>query len=195
MTVLVFLVILCPVSFSYASIVFASAALSGLFLGSSDLFLIFPGDFLRFFRSLPWAFQVFSSHVVLFRELLHLYLALLRCRDDFFRLDSSPACSFARQGLFFPSGVIPSLLFCSAGMISFARIHPQPALFLHKDDFDQANASLQAESFRYGCNLHCKCIAPTKCIPANHPSGNVPLRKRAPPGAPKKSRKQKMLPG
>ena len=98
MTVLVFLVILCPVSFSYASIVFASAALSGLFLGFSGLFLIFPGDFLGFFRSLFWAFQVFSSHVVLFRELLHLYLALLRCRDDFFRPDSSQACSFLPQG-------------------------------------------------------------------------------------------------
>ena len=98
MTVLVFLVILCPVSFSYASIVFASAVLSGLFLDSSDLFLLFPGDFLGFFRSLFWAFQVFSSHVVLFRELLHLYLALLRCRDDFFRPVSSPACSFVLQG-------------------------------------------------------------------------------------------------
>ena len=110
MTVLVFLVILCPVSFSYASIVFASAVLSGLFLGSPDLFLIFPGIF--------WAFQVFSSHAGLFRELLHLYLALLRCRDEFL---------LAR--------FIPSLLFSSTEIISTARIHPQLALFFHRDDF------------------------------------------------------------
>ena len=124
MTVLVFLVILCPVSFSYASIVFASAALSGLFLGFSGLFLIFPGDFLGFFRSLSWAFQVFSSHVVLFRELLHLYLALLRCRDEFL---------LAR--------FIPSLLFSSTGMISSARIHPQLAFFFRRDDFFRSDSS------------------------------------------------------
>ena len=158
MTVLVFLVILCPVSFSYASIVFASAALSGLFPDSSDLFLIFPGDFLGFFRSLSWAFQVFSSHVLLFRELLHLYLALFFCRDDFDRSDSSPTCSFSPQGLFRPPRFIPSLLFfstrmisigrihpnllfCSAGMISSARIHPQLALFLHKDYFFRPDSS------------------------------------------------------
>ena len=116
MTVLVFLVILCPVSFSYASIVFASAALSGLFLGSPDLFLIFPGIF--------WAFQVFSSHAGLFRELLHLYLALLRCRDEFL---------LAR--------FIPSLLFSSTEIISTARIHPQLALFFHRDDFFRSDSS------------------------------------------------------
>ena len=141
MTVLVFLVILCPVSFSHASIVFASAALSGLFPDSSDLFLIFPGDFLGFFRSLSWAFQVFSSHVVLFRELLHLNLAFLRCRDDFFRPDSSPACSFLPQGLSRPPGFIPSLLFSSTGMIPTARFHPQLALFFHRDYLDRPFSS------------------------------------------------------
>ena len=170
----------------------------------SDLFRGFSGIF-------QISFLGFSGHVVLFRELLHLYLALLRCRDDFFRPDSSPACSFARQGLFFPSGVIPSLLFCSAGiifsarihpqlalfstrMISIGQIHPQLALFFRRDDFDQANASLQAESFRYGCistanaspqpNASLQTIPPETCL-----SGNVPLR------AHQKNPGSKMLPG
>jgi len=48
-----------------------------------------------FYQVLSWAF---SSHAGLFRELLHLYLALFFRRDDFFRSVSSPACSFSPQG-------------------------------------------------------------------------------------------------
>ena len=123
----------------------------GLFRSFSDLFRGFSGIF-------QISFLGFSGHVVLFRELLHLYLALLRCRDDFFRPDSSTACSFLPQGLSLPLVCIPSSLFFSTGMISFGRIHPQlalsstrmisigqihpqPALFLHKDDFFQPDSS------------------------------------------------------
>ena len=119
----------------------------------------------------------FSSHAGLFRELLHLYLALLRCRDDFFRPDSSPACSFLPQGLSLPLVCIPSSLFFSTRMISFSRIHPQLAFFFRRDDFDQANASLQAESFRYGCistinaspqpNASLQTIPPETCLSEN----------------------------
>ena len=99
MTILVFPVILCPVSFSYASIVFASAVLSGLFLG--------------FFKS---------------------------CRA-FPRAIASLSCSFLLQGLFLPARFIPSLLFCTAGMISSAQFHPQLALFFRRDDFDRSDSS------------------------------------------------------
>ena len=96
-------------------------------------------------RGFSGIFQIsllgFSGHVVLFRELLHLYLALLRCKDDFFRPDSSPACSFLPQGLSLPLVCIPSSLFSSTRMISIGQIHPQPALFLHKDDFFQPDSS------------------------------------------------------
>jgi len=59
-----------------------------------------------FYPVLFWAFSDlsrgffwdFSSHAGLFREPLHLYLALLCCKDDFFRPDSSPASSFSPQG-------------------------------------------------------------------------------------------------
>ena len=54
---------------------------------------------------------------------MHLYLPLLSHRDYFRRSDSSPACSFAPQGLFPPVGCIPSLLFCSTGIISASRMH------------------------------------------------------------------------
>ena len=159
----------------------------GLFRSFSDLFRGFSGIF-------QISFLGFSGHVVLFRELLHLYLALLRCRDDFFRPDSSPACSFLPQGLSLPLVCIPSSLFFSTGMISFGRIHPQLAFFFRRDDFDQANASLQAESFRYGCistanaspqpNASLQTIPLETCL-----SGNVRLRVH------QKIPEAKMLPG
>ena len=48
---------------------------------------------------------------------MHLYLALLFHRDYFRRPNASLSCSFAPQGLFPPVGFIPSLLFCSTGII------------------------------------------------------------------------------
>ena len=60
---------------------------------------------------------------------IHLYLALLCCRDYFRRPDSSPACFFVPQGLFPPPGFISILLFRAAGMISSAQMHPQLAFF------------------------------------------------------------------
>ena len=64
---------------------------------------------------------------------IHPQLAFLCRRDDFFRSDSSSACSFLPQGLLLPPGFISILLFFSAGIISSARIHPYLALFLHWD--------------------------------------------------------------
>ena len=56
---------------------------------------------------------------------VHLYLPLLLHRDYFRRPDSSPACSFAPQGLFCPG-----------------RMHLYLALLLHRDYFRRPNASL-----------------------------------------------------
>ena len=80
---------------------------------------------------------------------MHLYLPLLSHRDYFRRSDSSPACSFAPQGLFPPVGFIPSLLFSSTGIISAGRIHPQLALLFHRDYFRRSNASLIRAPVKY----------------------------------------------
>ena len=73
---------------------------------------------------------------------IHLYLALLCCRDYFFCSDASPACFFLPQGLFLPLRCISILLFRAAGMISSAQIHPQLAFLCHRDDFCCADSSL-----------------------------------------------------
>ena len=72
---------------------------------------------------------------------IHLYLALLCRRDDFFRSDSSLSCSFLPQGLFPPPGFIPGLLFFSAEMIATARLHLYLALFLRRDYFFRPGSS------------------------------------------------------
>ena len=61
---------------------------------------------------------LFSSTGIIATARIHLYLALLCRRDDFFCADASPACFFVPQGLFRQHGFIPSLLFFSAGIIS-----------------------------------------------------------------------------
>ena len=73
---------------------------------------------------------------------MHPQLALLLHRDYFCLPDASLSCSFVTQGLFPPAGFIPTLLFCSTGIISTARIHPQLALLFHRDYFGQPNESL-----------------------------------------------------
>ena len=80
---------------------------------------------------------------------MHLYLALFFHRDYFRRPDSSLSCSFAPQGLFPPPGCISIFLFCSTGIISTGRIHPQLALLFHRDYFDQPNASLIRAPVKY----------------------------------------------
>ena len=75
---------------------------------------------------------------------IHLYLPLLLHRDYFHRPDSSPACSFAPQGLFPPARCIPAFLFCYTGIISVARIHLYLALLLHKDYFRRPDSSLSS---------------------------------------------------
>ena len=74
--------------------------------------------------------------------LIHPSLALLCCRDDFFCADASLSCSFSPQGLFLPPGFILILLFCTAGIISAARIHLYLALFFRRDDFCRPDSSL-----------------------------------------------------
>ena len=77
---------------------------------------------------------------------MHLYLAFLLHRDYFHRPDSSLSCSFVTQGLFLPPGFIPSLLFCSTGIISAGRMHLYLPLLLHRDYFDRPDASLSCFS-------------------------------------------------
>ena len=119
MTILVFPVILCPFSFSYASIVFASAVLSGLFLGFFKSCRAFPraiaslscsfllqGLFLpaRFIPSL-----LFFSTGIISTVRIHPQLALFFRRDDFDRSDSSPACSVT---IYLPPQFIQHFFYC-----------------------------------------------------------------------------------
>ena len=85
---------------------------------------------------------LFSSAGIISSARIHLYLAFFHHRDYFFCPDSSLSCSFSLQGLLLPLRFIPGLLFSSAGIISAARIHPQLALFLRRDDFDRSDSSL-----------------------------------------------------
>ena len=84
---------------------------------------------------------------------MHLYLPLLLHRDYFRRPNASLSCSFAPQGLLPPSGFIPSLLFCSTGIISAARMHLYLPLLLHRDYFGQPNASLSSSFVPQGLFL------------------------------------------
>ena len=88
----------------------------------------------------PWL--AFSSTGIISTVQIHLYLALLYCRDYFFRPDSSPACFFVPQGLFLPLRCISILLFFTAGITSSARIHLYLALFHHRDYFRRPDSSL-----------------------------------------------------
>ena len=73
---------------------------------------------------------------------IHPCLSLLSHRDYFRRPDSSLSCSFAPQGLFPPAECIPSLLFCSTGIISASRMHLYLALLFHRDYFRRPDSSL-----------------------------------------------------
>ena len=78
---------------------------------------------------------------------MHLYLALLLHRDyfrNFGQPNASLSCSFVTQGLFPPPGFIPSLLFCSTGIISASRMHPCLPLLLHRDYFRRSDSSLSS---------------------------------------------------
>ena len=85
--------------------------------------------------------MLFCSAGIISATRIHLQLALLFHRDYFGHPDSSPACSFVPQGLFRPPGFISILLFCSTGIISATRIHPQLAFLFHRDYFDRPNSS------------------------------------------------------
>ncbi len=103
--------------------------------------------------------MLFSSAGMISSARIHPWLALFFRRDDFFHPDSSLACSFLPQGLFLPSGFIPSVLFSYTEIIFFARIHPWLALFFRRDDFFLSDSSLNDRFCVQGC------ILPTKCIP------------------------------
>ena len=66
---------------------------------------------------------LFCSTEIISTVRMHLYLPLLLHRDYFQRPNASLSCSFVTQGLFRPPGFIPSLLFCSTGIISASRMH------------------------------------------------------------------------
>ena len=86
--------------------------------------------------------SLFSSAGIIPAARIHPQSALFLHRDYFGRPDSSPACSFSPQGLFLSARFISGLLFSSVGIISAARIHPLPALFLHRDYFYRSDSSL-----------------------------------------------------
>ena len=90
---------------------------------------------------------------------IHLYLALFFRRDYFRRPDSSPTCFFVPQGLFPPPGFILILLFSTTGIISSARIHPQLALFHHRDYCDRPGSSPACSFVLQGLFLLLRCIS------------------------------------
>ena len=95
---------------------------------------------------------------------MHLYLPLLLHRDYFHRPDASLSSSFVPQGLFPPVGFIPSLLFCSTGIISAGRIHPQLALFFHRDYFRRSDSSPACSFVPQGLFPPVECISnPGSC--------------------------------
>ena len=88
------------------------------------------------------SFWFFCSTGIISTSRLHLYLAFLIHGDYFGRLDSSPSCSFAPQGLFPPAGFISSSLVCATGIISPDRMHLYLPLFHHRDYFGRPGSSL-----------------------------------------------------
>ena len=125
--------------FSRKSRVPLDAAFSYLFLFIPRLLFLPQGLFL------PPGFifiLLFCAAGITSSARIHLYLALFLRRDYFFRADTSPACFFVPQGLLFPPGFIPSLLFSSAGITSSARIHLYLALFHRRDYFCRPDSSL-----------------------------------------------------
>ena len=67
---------------------------------------------------------LFCSTGIISPGWMHLYLALLFHRDYFAQLNASLSDSFVPQGLFRPAECISIWLFCAAGIISPARMHP-----------------------------------------------------------------------
>ena len=86
------------------------------------LALLFHRDyFARLDASLSGSFV---PQGLLYPGQMHLYRTLLLHRDYFARLNASLSDSFAPQGLFRPVECISIWLFCAAGIISTARMHP-----------------------------------------------------------------------
>ena len=80
--------------------------------------------------------------------------------------DASLSSSFAPQGLFPPVKFISIWLFCSTGIISADRIHPSPALLLHRDYFSstsnlrsQPDTHFAADMFPYKKTSLFRCRA------------------------------------
>ena len=107
---------------------------------------------------------LFSSTGIISTARMHLYLPLLSHRDYFRRPDSSLSSSFVPQGLFPSARCIPAFLFCPTGIISAGRMHPQLALFFHRDYFGQPNASPACSFLPQGLFRPAECISnPGSC--------------------------------
>ena len=90
---------------------------------------------------------------------IHLYLALFFHRDYFDRPNASLSCSFVPQGLFLPPGFIPSLLFCSTGIISTDQMHLCLPLLSHRDYFHRPDSSLSCSFAPQGLFPAAECIS------------------------------------
>ena len=120
---------------------------------------------------------LFFSAGIISAARIHLQLALFFHRDYFYRPDSSLACSFSPQGLFRPPGFIPSLLFFSTGIISSVRIHPQPALFPHRDYFYRPDSSLACSFLPQGLFRLARFIPTSRFPPLRmHSLQSIPLK-------------------
>ena len=110
-------------------------------------------------RSRSCCHRATTSTVVkrFFRGTASLYIfSILFSRKSRVPLDAAFSCLFLfisgllflPQGLFLPLRFIPSWLFCAAGIISAARIHPYLALFFRRDYFFRPDSSLSCFFFR-----------------------------------------------
>ena len=70
-----------------------------------------------------------------------------------------PRLLFLPQGLFLPLRCIPSSLFCAAGIISSAQMHPQLALLCRRDYFFCPDSSLSCFFVPQGLFLPLRCIS------------------------------------
>ena len=110
----------------------------------------------------------FAPQGLLYPGRMHLYLVLLFHRDYFDHPDASLACSFVPQGLFRLAECISVWLFCAAGIISTARMHPitgRPSLKTslpgHSVNFRFMEETMKNKNQLIGCcGLDCeKCDA------------------------------------
>ena len=97
--------------------------------------------------------MLFCSTGIIFSARMHPWHAFLFHRDYFFRPDASLACFFVPQGLFFSSGCISGMLFCSIGMHPHAEMHPCRKFPANQDAFPAEKIILDRLSLKIKASI------------------------------------------